>query len=714
MALVTSTATSPAPVAPSLGRPRRSPVNLRSVLVGLIGVCFICLLTPYNDYVVANTFFVGNFLPIGLVLFILSLLMVVNAPLWKWAPRQAFDGGELAVILGMMLVSCGIPSSGLMRYLPSHLIAWWYLADSGGGRGPEYRQLLDSLHLPDWIFPAFAGKTASQRGNDPLVTNYWNRVPNIPNTFSGHLWAVPWHAWLMPALTWGICIGALFGALICLTIIVRRQWAENERLPFPLATIYISLIERPEEGKVFNTLFRSPGFWIAAGVVFCIHCINALAVYYPQTWPKIPLNYGMFDVFTAPPWNRIDWYCKTATLYFSIIGITYFLQTKIAFSLWFCIIALQLVKMILPEFNGEWKTSGQTDQMFGGMIPYALMIIWVGRGQWALVIRHMFGRTRANDAQGRYLPYFVAGWGLILCLAVLVGWMMVVGATLIGAIVIVTMMITIYMIVTRIVAETGMTFVQFQVPFTRPWVFLANNLPGSSVVRTSEQNYFLGNAFYWLFGNDMREALPVYSTHAVRVADIEAFPEERNWRRGVWFTGCLALALIVGYVSAGASTLFCQYNHAATLDIAGTSPINPYGLTSSAQGSLDMSADYTPPGTGPKGENHSRWGHFVAGAIIVSFLSFMRLRFEMWPLHPVGYLLVYSYPMMMIWESVFIGWLAKVIVLRIGGSQLYRQGRSFFIGLIIGEAGAAACWMVVSLVRLSLGLPYHAISLLPG
>jgi hypothetical protein len=714
MSLLTSTASPPPLSTPNLLRPVRSPVNVRSVLVGLVGVCFICLLTPYNDYVVANTFFVGNFLPIGLVLFILSLLMLVNAPLWRFAPRQAFDGGELAVVMGMMLVSCGIPSSGLMRYLPSHLIAWWYLADGGGARAAQYRQLLDSLHLPDWMFPAYAGKTAAQRGNDPLVTHFWNRVPNVPNTVWDHFWAVPWHAWLVPALTWGMCIAALFGALMCVSVIVRRQWAENERLPFPLATIYVSLIEPPEEGKVFNALFRASGFWVAAITVFCIHGINSLHVYSQTYFPIIPLKYNMNDVFTTAPWNRIDWFCKTATIYFSIVGITYFLQTKIAFSLWFSIILLQVVKMVLPSVNGEWKESGVPDQRFGAMIPYALMIIWVGRAQWALVIRHMLRRTRPGDAEGRYLPYFAAGWGLIICLAVLIGWLMMVGASLIGAIVLVAMMMTIYIIITRIVAETGMTFVQFQVPFTRPWVYLANNLPGTAEVRTTQGSYFLGNVFFWMFGNDMREALPVYATHAMRVADIEAYSDQRTWHRGILFTACLGLALVVGYFAAGASTLFCQYNHAATLDIQGSSPINPYGLGSSAQASLDMSVDYVPPGTGPKGENHNRWAHFAAGAAIVAFLSLMRLRFEAWPLHPVGFLLVYTYPMAMIWESVLVGWLAKVVVLRVGGSQLYRQGRSFFIGLIIGEAGAAACWLVVSLVRLSFGYPYHAISLLPG
>src|SRR5688572_2775222 len=98
--------------------PQRLPVNLRSVILGIIGVVFICALTPYNDYALNNTFLIGNFLPIGLLMFFVLFVAVVNAPLWKWAPRHAFGAGELAVALGMVLVSCALPSSGLMRYLP--------------------------------------------------------------------------------------------------------------------------------------------------------------------------------------------------------------------------------------------------------------------------------------------------------------------------------------------------------------------------------------------------------------------------------------------------------------------------------------------------------------------------------------------------------------------------------------------------------------------
>src|SRR5947207_11347452 len=108
----------------------RRPVNWRSVAIGLAGVVVIGGLTPYNDFAVNNTYFIGTYLPVGVVLILLLLVVGVNIPLRKWAPRSAIGSGELSVITAMMLVSCALPSSGLMRYLPTHLVGLWWHAGS--------------------------------------------------------------------------------------------------------------------------------------------------------------------------------------------------------------------------------------------------------------------------------------------------------------------------------------------------------------------------------------------------------------------------------------------------------------------------------------------------------------------------------------------------------------------------------------------------------
>jgi hypothetical protein len=300
---------------------------------------------------------------------------------------------------------------------------------------------------------------------------------------------------------------------------------------------------------------------------------------------------------------------------------------------------------------------------------------------------------------------------------------MAIGMTLAGAFVLVGMLGLLWLIIARVVAETGLIFVQVPVPLLRPWVFALNELPVP--VRTTPHNYFATSMFTGILGHDMRESLPAFATTALRVADGAHYNDQddaaatgaarRGTRggQGAALFVCLVLALAVGYVVSGWSMLAVEYSYAATLDRNPESPINPYGAKGSVDNVLNDAKMFAPPGTGPR-EPHSRWGNFGFGFVFTSFLSVMRLRFAGWPLHPVGYLLCFSYPMDAIWFSIFLGWLAKTLLVRFGGSDLYRRARPAFIGLIIGEAAAAACWLVVSLVLYQLGLPFQSIKLMPG
>jgi hypothetical protein len=45
--------------------------------------------------------------------------------------------------------------------------------------------------------------------------------------------------------------------------------------------------------------------------------------------------------------------------------------------------------------------------------------------------------------------------------------------------------------------------------------------------------------------------------------------------------------------------------------------------------------------------------------------------------------------------SIFVAWLIKVVVLRIGGIQLYSRIRPFFLGLILGQYGAGGIWLAI-------------------
>jgi hypothetical protein len=170
------------------------------------------------------------------------------------------------------------------------------------------------------------------------------------------------------------------------------------------------------------------------------------------------------------------------------------------------------------------------------------------------------------------------------------------------------------------------------------------------------------------------------------------------------------LALAVGYVVSFTSMLWVEYKYSWTLDTPGK-PLNDFGTFINTQTLVDSTVQYS------KGNYHPQespgW-NFGFGFTLVTILSALRLRFAWWPLHPIGYLMLYTYPGTHLWLSIFIGWFAKSLILRFGGTKLYTDGKPFFLGLIVGESAAAGFWLIVGLMLSALDLPYHAVNIMPG
>ena len=688
--------------------PGRGPVSWRSVTLGLAGVVLICGVTPYNDYALNNTFLVGNNLPIGVVMLTFLFALLVNAPLRRWTPRHAVTSGELAVALSMTLASCGLPSSGLMRYLPPALVSPFY----NGLTDHTFLGLLEQMHLPAWVFPAMHGDGPAQWKNSPVVIDYIGRW-----TEAG---PPPYAAWVRPVLTWGLFLAALYGSLLCLVAIVRRQWFENERLAFPLAQIHLALIDDPEPGRLVNVTLRHRSFWVAFALVFALHAWNGLGLYFPKHYPQIPVYYNvLYRIMSNPPWSYVTGDFKGAAVFFTAVGVTYFLSNSIAFSLWFFFVALQAWRMVVGSTTGDpnaYGTAGGFDQHFGGVTAFVASVLWVGRRHWRLVAAQAWRGHRDGEPQGRYLSYRAASVGLLACLLVMVAWLWLAGCTLLGAAVMVFMTVMLFMVITRIIAESGLMHGQLQVPITSPWTLAAAY--GHPLISPLKTFYFASTLQATQF--DFREPVPVYVSHGLKVVDQTAYGGVDNEpetdtpaarRTGRHVLALIALALLVGYVVSFGSTLWVEYRYAWTLDTPGHVP-NDWGVFVSPQQKLvDATEQYA------RGRYHppvSPAGNFAFGFALTAVLSAMRLRFAWWPLHPIGYLMLYTYPGTHLWLSILLGWLAKNLILRFGGPKLYTDAKPFFLGLIVGESAAAAFWLVLGIGLSAWGLPYRAVNIMPG
>jgi hypothetical protein len=74
------------------------------------------------------------------------------------------------------------------------------------------------------------------------------------------------------------------------------------------------------------------------------------------------------------------------------------------------------------------------------------------------------------------------------------------------------------------------------------------------------------------------------------------------------------------------------------------------------------------------------------GFLTTLLLSALRLQFVWWPFHPIGYAIGFSRRTIdWMWFSIFLGWAVKLLILRMGGMNLYRRALPFFLGFILGE-----------------------------
>jgi hypothetical protein len=225
----------------------------------------------------------------------------------------------------------------------------------------------------------------------------------------------------------------------------------------------------------------------------------------------------------------------------------------------------------------------------------------------------------------------------------------------------------------------------------------------------SIESFYLGSILQSTF-YDYREVVTVYATHGMKVIDqTGANSPARVFRRAL---GLMFLALVVGYAVSFASTLWTEYRYAWTQDVTHKIPINDWGADQNvALQVVDTTNNYV---RGQYHPQHNAVAHFSIGAVFTTVLSYLRLRFTWWPFHPIGFLIVGTFPSQHLWFSIFLGWLIKVLVVRFGGARFYTTCKPFFIGLIVGEGVAAGFWLIVGIAMNAMDVPYSPVNIMPA
>ena len=86
------------------------------------------------------------------------------------------------------------------------------------------------------------------------------------------------------------------------------------------------------------------------------------------------------------------------------------------------------------------------------------------------------------------------------------------------------------------------------------------------------------------------------------------------------------------------------------------------------------------------------------GAIFTTLLFYIRYRFPGFPIHPIGFTISSSSPLRSSASSIFVTWLIKTVIMKLGGLELYRKIAPFFLGLMAGQLAGLALGLMADII----------------
>jgi hypothetical protein len=253
--------------------------------------------------------------------------------------------------------------------------------------------------------------------------------------------------------------------------------------------------------------------------------------------------------------------------------------------------------------------------------------------------------------------------------------------------------IVVFVVMSRMIAETGTFFMQHS------WapVGVLTGMLGFGAIGPS--TYIALAVATAVLSIDSRELLMPFFINGIKMVDRNDGPTPAK------VAPFMALIVVLGMVVAGVTTLSLQYNHSATqvgnnfatdwLPTVAFDSLSQRVATATADGTLQQAAgthglaslSLIKPDRGS-----IPW--LVIGLGIGFGAAIARLRWSWWPLHPIAFLVWSTYPIAMFGPSFLLGWVIKSAVVGTAGAKGYHQVKPLMVGVIAGELVSGLFWMV--------------------
>lgn len=646
----------------------------RAVLIGMGLVVLLGLITYYNEAVLVQTRLIDSYFPLAVFGLLLAYLLGVHPFLVRRFSAWAPDGAELAVIVALLLVASSVAFGGFLQGFTSMLMMPHRLVKTQPGwveRGLVERVPDKMLANPgDDSRGELSGFVQGLKPNDGAMP--WD--------------AIPWHAWTETFSFWLPLVLALWIAIIGLTIVLNRQWASHEHLPYPLAQIANSFLPGPGEER--SPVLRNRLFWIGGVFVFLIHLNNYLYLW-DVGLVEIPREFDFRALLVVFPWleegSRFIQQIMVFRVVFAVVAIAYFLPKDVSLGVglspYFFAVVASIFAMNGFSVNGGGSFSAERMFGFGAYVGLFGAMLFTGRYYYGRVFASaLFLRPRGNiEASSVHgAQVFLIG------MMVFVVYLTSTGLDWVVALMLSVAIVVMYVTIARVVAETGVFILH---AYWLPAVVLTGLMGPQSLGPQMILLIFITS--FVILNEPGRDALSPFFSNALKLAEDRGVPVGR-------MAVLCGLALLVILAVALPVTLYFQYSEGLPqrrdVQVWRTIPAMPFSNALEAEQRLEAQGILNEVNasstwkriTSISMEPRVAWSAAIGFVVFLGFAA-ARLRFPWWPLHPVLFLVWHTKVLALFAISFLLGWLIKVLVTKYGGERTYRAFQPLMLGLVAGD-----------------------------
>jgi hypothetical protein len=623
-------------------------VTWRAILIGTI-------LIPINTYwiiLVEGIWHSNHATAMSLfwnTVFCLLILVGLNLILKRYVPRIAFSQGEFITIYVMITLASALAGhDSLQLGFPGLSFPFWFAKPEN-----HWSELFNG-YFPKWATVQDQSVLRGlYQGADTLYK--WEYLK----------------AWIGPVLVWCFFILALGLVMVCMNVIIRKQWTENEKLSYPIVQLPLALTA----GGGSLEFFRNRPLWYGMLIGGGLDLLNGLHFFYPVV-PGIVVRHDAAELqysFTDFPWNSVG--SIGIPLYPFLVGLGYLLPVDLSFSIWFFyLFRLGMIVMSAqlgyrPGEPGNPPMVNQQSQ--GAWFAISAYVLYIARDHLKAVWKTAFTRDKVLDDRREAMSYRTALIGVFVGQAALMFFCLAAGMSFWMALMFFGIFWVFSIAITRVRAELGP-------PAHEMAGMNASNMLvtvfGSRMV--GGPNLAMFTMFFWFCGRGYRshpmpcqlEAMKMGEASKMNMRGLGAVMLFAMFFGGLaTYWSCLHLQYIWG-VNHMTDHNWPQYNQLASR-LQSPEPMDWRGITAIL---------------------------FAFGCTLMMTLA--RIRIPSWPFHPAGYALSLSFGVEYYWSCMLIAWLIKSLVIRYGGYRLNRQVMPFMFGLILGEYCIGAFWSAMSVV----------------